>query len=270
MFRIDFKISIITICYNNEDDIRATIESVIEQTYDNIEYLVIDGKSSDNTIEIVNEYSQCIDHIITEPDEGRYDAINKGFELASGDVCGLIHAGDRLFDNQVIANIVQHFQTNNIDAMYGHSIIVNERDDPVRVNKSTKFKKSLFKAGWMPSHQSVYLRREVIEKLGYYRTDLGGSGDYEFVLRYFYFHDLRIKRLDAFILRFAIGGVSTTNYRKNLWESQKKHIKAWRLQGAEPPFYFIPFKLLRKGKQFFLAVKYRLNDKIMLNNQSMN
>src|SRR5699024_3742352 len=109
MFRIDFKISIITICYNNEDDIRATIESVIEQTYDNIEYLVIDGKSSDNTIEIVNEYSQCIDHIITEPDEGRYDAINKGFELAYGDVCGLIHAGDRLFYSLVIVNIFKNF-----------------------------------------------------------------------------------------------------------------------------------------------------------------
>lgn len=258
MSNTGLKISIITICYNNEEDIRATIESVNGQTYHNIEYIVVDGQSSDGTLRIVKEYTSYIERIVSEPDEGMYDAINKGMRLATGDVVGLIHAGDRLFDEQVISRIAEHFISNDIDAMYGHSVLVNQEDEPVRVNKSPEFRKSLFKAGWMPSHQSVYIKKEVIERLGYYRTDLGGSGDYEFVLRYFYFNDLKVKRLDAYILRFAMGGRSTSNYRKTLWESQKRQIEAWRLQGSEPPFYFVPFKLLRKIKQFYLASRYKL------------
>lgn len=265
MGNTDLKISLITICYNNETDIRSTIESVIAQNHNNIEYIVVDGNSSDNTMGIVNEYSNYIDRIVSEPDKGRYDAINKGIKSATGDVFGLIHAGDRLFDEQVIAKIAQHFIGNDIEAMYGHSVLVNKDDELVRINKSPAFTKSLFEAGWMPSHQSMYLKRNIVEKLGYYRTDFGGSGDYEFVLRYFYFNDLKIKRLDRFILRFTMGGRSTSNYRKRLWKSQKKHIKAWRLLGGTPPFYFIPFKLLRKIKQFYLAGRYRLFNKKIKN-----
>lgn len=265
MDKSNIKISIITICFNNEDDIRSTIETVIGQTYNNIEYIVIDGKSNDNTMAIIKEYSSNIHKMISEPDRGMYDAINKGLKLATGDVVGLIHAGDRLFDRQVIERIASHFSSEDIDAMYGHSVLVNEEDVPVRVNKSPEFRRSLFKAGWMPSHQSVYIKKELIDQLGYYRTDLGGSGDYEFVLRYFYFNELKIKRLDAFILRFAMGGRSTSNYRKTLWASQKKHVYAWRLQGGEPPLYFIPFKLLRKIKQFYLAAWYKVFGKNIIN-----
>src|SRR5699024_10472447 len=113
------------------------------------------------------------------------------------EVFGLIHAGDRLIDDKVLEEVAHHFTINNIEAMYGHSILVNQDDQPVRVNKSPEFQKSLFKAGWMPSHQSIYLRRDIVKDLGYYRTDFGGSGDYEFVLRYFYFNHLKVKRLDA-------------------------------------------------------------------------
>ncbi|WP_142713036.1 glycosyltransferase family 2 protein [Fodinibius sediminis] len=260
-----FKVSLITICYNNENDIRDTLESVITQTYDDIEYIIVDGQSSDNTLGIIGEYGSHIDKIISEPDKGMYDAINKGIKSATGDIVGLIHAGDRLFDERVIARIAVHFVTNKIDGMYGHSVLVNQKDEPVRVNRSPEFRKSLFKAGWMPSHQSIYLKREVIEQLGYYRTDLGGSGDYEFVLRYFYFNDLKIKRLDSYILRFSMGGRSTSNYKKTLWKSQQRQIKAWKLQGVKPPFYFVPFKLLRKIKQFYLAAWYKFSNERILN-----
>ena len=251
------KVTVITICYNNEGDIRNTLESVVAQDYSNLEYIVIDGNSSDNTLKIIQEFASRISRIVSEPDNGMYDAINKGLMLATGEIVGLIHAGDRLFDNFVISKIADHFKSNDIDAMYGHSILVNANEDPVRVNKSPSFRKSLFKAGWMPSHQSVYIKRRLLDQLGYYREDLGGSGDYEFVLRYFFFNDLKIMRLDSFILQFTIGGRSTSNYGKNLWKSQQRHITAWRLNGANPPFYFIPFKLLRKGKQFFLALWFR-------------
>ena len=252
------KVSIITICFNNKKDIRGTLESVVNQEYKNIEYIVIDGQSSDGTLEIIKEYEKEISVFVSEPDEGMYDAINKGLKLASGDIVGLIHAGDRLYDNAVISKIADHFTVHNIDAMYGHSVLVNEREELIRVNKSPEFRKSLFKAGWMPSHQSVYIKKELVQEFGLYRQDFGGSGDYEFVLRYFYFKDLKIKRLDEFILRFAMGGRSTTNYTRTLWKSQKRHIQAWKIHGESPPFYFVPFKLLRKGKQFYLAAGHRL------------
>lgn len=248
----NIKISIISIAYNNEKDIEQTILSVINQTYNNIEYIIVDGKSTDNTLEIVKKYQYKIDKIISEPDKGIYDAINKGIRAATGDIVGLIHAGDKLHDDEVIEDVNAHFQKNDIDASYGHSIIVNDNDKAVRVNKSPHYSKKLFKRGWMPSHQSIYIKKSIFDQLGYYRLDLGGSGDYEFVLRYFYFNDLKIKRMDRFIIKFSMGGISTSNYHKIL-KTQKTHIKCWELNGEKPPFYMVPMKLARKIPQFLKA-----------------
>lgn len=256
----NLKISIITISYNNEKDIRKTIESVVNQTYKNIEYIVVDGKSSDNTLGIVNEYKDKIARIISEKDKNLYDAINKGIKMATGDIVGLIHAGDRLFDKNVIVDIANFFLQYKIDALYGHSYLVNKNDIPVRINKSPNFRKSLFKIGWMPSHQSIYIKRSIFDKLGLYRTDIGGSGDYEFVLRYFFFNNLTFKLFDRFIVRFALGGTSTSNYHKIL-KTQMTHVKCWKINGQSPPFYMVPLKLLRKVKQFTSAYFFNLKQK---------
>lgn len=253
------KISIITISYNNEIDIRPTIESVINQTYDNIEYIIVDGKSSDGTLNIIEEYKSKISRIISESDKNLYDAINKGIKLASGEIVGLIHAGDRLFDNMVISKIANHFNSYNIDGLYGHSYIVDKNDKPVRVNKSPEFKRSLFKVGWMPSHQSIYLKKHIIEKNGYYNLDLHPMSDYEFVLRHFYFNDIKVKLLDQFIIKFAMGGISTKNYWHNI-RTQKKQLICWKVNGETPPFYLIPLKLLRKVKQFYLAYIFKFRN----------
>lgn len=254
------KISIITIAYNNEKDIRPTLESVINQTYNNIEYIVVDGKSSDKTLDIINEYSSSITKIISEPDKGIYDAINKGIQNATGNVVGLIHAGDRLYDNNVINDIASFFKNNDIDAIYGQSVIVNANDRPIRVNKSPSFKKALFRRGWMPSHQSIYIKRELFDELGHYRLDLGSYSDYEFVLRYFYFNDLKVVLLDRFILKFALGGVSTTNYEEILM-AQKEHRNCWKVNGENPPFYMSCLKLIRKIPQFTQSLFYRISNK---------
>lgn len=256
------KISIVTIAYNNASDIRPTLESVVNQSYSNIEYIVVDGNSTDGTVDIINEYKSDIYLFISERDKGMYDAINKGIKASTGDIVGLIHAGDRLYDEHIIGKIANHFTENDIDAMYGHSILIKDDDRPFRVNKSPEFKKKLMKRGWMPSHQSVYIRREVFDELGLYRLDLGGSADYEFVLRYFYVNPLKIKRLDDFIVRFSIGGRSTTNYSGTLVTSQKRHLKAWEIHGIKPPSYIIPFKLLRKIPQFIRALKLKFNMKL--------
>lgn len=254
------KISIISIAYNNEKDIKGTLESVINQDYKDIEYIVVDRASTDKTLDIVKSYGNKIAKIISEPDNGIYDAINKGIKQATGDVVGLIHAGDRLYDKSVLSSIASHFENNDIDASYGHSVIVNSNDQPVRINKSPEFKKSLFKKGWMPSHQSIYIKREIFDRLGYYRLDIEGSGDYEFVLRYMYFNDIKIKRLDRFIIKFSMGGTSTSNYARII-RTQKVHIKCWELNGESPPFYMVPLKLGRKIPQFAKAFMKKIKNK---------
>lgn len=251
------KISIVTISFNNELDIEETILSVLNQSFKNIEYIVIDGGSSDNTLDIIDIYKNKIDQFVSEPDNGIYDAINKGIKKATGDIVGLIHAGDRLYDEKVLEDVAEHFAKHDVDASYGHSVIVNSNDNVVRVNKSPEFKKSLFKIGWMPSHQSIYISRGVFEKLGLYRTDLGGSGDYEFVLRYFYFNNLKIKRMNRFMIKFALGGTSTSNYHRIL-RTQRVHIKCWKINGEKPPFYMVPLKLARKIPQFSRALIKKL------------
>ena len=249
------KISIITICYNNEKDIRPTLESVINQTYSNIEYIIVDGKSKDNTLSIVDEYKDKISKIISEPDKGLYDAINKGIKNATGDVIGLIHAGDCLHDNKVIEKVVNHFQKNDIDISYGNSKIVNDKNRPVRINISPEYKRSLVKKGWMPSHQSIYVRRELFDKYGYYNLDLHPTSDYEWFLRYFYFNTPRIKRLNEFIIRFSMGGISTKSYTSRLKTESKNRIKTcWILNGEKPPKGIVYFKLIRKIQQFLLAI----------------
>ena len=128
------KISIITICYNNERDIRATIESVVNQTYSNIEYIIVDGASKDGTLSIVNEYKDNITKVISEPDNGLYDAINKGLHNSTGEIVGMIHAGDRLNNNRVIETIANFYVNNNVDITYADSVSVDESNTIKRIN----------------------------------------------------------------------------------------------------------------------------------------
>jgi glycosyltransferase len=248
------KVSVITICYNNEKDIEGTIESVINQTYDNIEYIIIDGSSTDKTLDIVNKFSENITTLISESDKGIYDAINKGISLASGDIVGLIHAGDRLFNNNVIKKIVSFFKKNEIDISYGNSQILDQNDKCVRINKSKEFKKSIVRNGWMPSHQSIYIRRELFLDGGLYSLDLHPDSDYEFFLRYFYFKNYRVKFLDEFIVKFSLGGVSSKNYSSRITKDSKQRVyRSWTINGERPPYFIFYSKLLRKVNQFILA-----------------
>lgn len=248
------KISIITICFNNELDIRPTLESVVNQTYNNIEYIIVDGASKDKTLEIIKSYGSKISKLISEQDKGIYDAINKGIIAATGEVIGLIHAGDRLHDDSVIEKIVNHFEDNIIDISYGNSKIVNADEKSIRINKSPEFKRSLVRRGWMPSHQSIYIRRNLFEKFGYYRTDIGGIGDYELFIRYFYTHNPIVKKLDAFIVKFSLGGISTRSYSEKLQKTYRSITKkCWELNGLKPPLGIVYLKLLRKPQQFIRA-----------------
>lgn len=255
------KISIVTICFNNEKDIRATIESVVNQTYSDIEYIIKDGGSKDGTLSIVNEYKEHITKIISAPDKGLYDAINTGIKASTGDVVGLIHAGDKLYDNKVIEDIARFFENNKVDVLYGHSRCIKENGETVRINRSPQFKKKLVRHGWMPSHQSIYVKRELFEKFGYYTQNVGGSGDYEWFVNIFYKHadEINILLLDRFILLFTIGGQSTQNLTSRIRRKNRQILmKCWTNNGLKPPFALPYLKILRTGL-LFLKCKMKIS-----------
>ena len=250
------KISIVTICFNNEKDIRATIESVLSQTYPNIEYIIKDGGSKDGTLSVVEEYKDRVAKIISEPDKGLYDAINTGIKAATGDVVGLIHAGDRLHDNRVIEDIAKFFDENDVDVMYGHSRIVDSEGKVKRLNKSPDFSKRLVRWGWMASHQSIYAKRDVFEKCGYYTQNVGGSGDYEWFVNVFYKHadGLKIKLNDRYIVAFSLGGQSTVNISSRVKKKNRGILKqCWINNGLKPPFALPYRKFYWTIRQFVLA-----------------
>lgn len=250
------KISIITICYNNEQEIRATIESVLSQTYPDIEYIVVDGASKDNSLSIINEYKDKIAVIISEPDHGMYEALNKGFMKATGDVIGMIHAGDRLHNKLVIEKIVKFYNENDVDMIYGHSEIVNKNDVAKRINKSPEFNRNLIRRGWMPSHQSIYCKRQVFDKCGYYHTNIGGGADYEWFIRSFYKHgnELTIALIDEYIIKFSLGGQSTKNYSIKFSNQHFDYVKkCWEMNNLTPPTGIVWWMFSRKIKQFLMA-----------------
>lgn len=256
------KISIITICFNSEKDIRATIESVLNQTYHDIEYIIKDGGSKDSTVAIANEYKEqfgnvhgCTFKVISCKDKGIYDAINQGIEAATGDVVGLIHAGDRLYDNNAIKKIARFFETNkDLDISYGNSKIVDDEGKVIRVNKSPNYKRSLIRKGWFPSHQSIYTRKEIFDKFGKYDTNVGWAADYQWFIRLFYVQKLNIKLLDEFIVRFSTGGTSTKSYKSRFTKAHREMMEnCWRTNGVEPPMGIVYWQLFRKIKQLLLA-----------------
>ena len=251
------KISIITICYNNEKDIRSTIESVINQDYQDIEYIIKDGGSTDGSLDIINEYKDKIAKIISCPDKGIYDAINQGMQAATGDVVGMIHAGDRLNNESVISKVADFFQKNDIDVSYGNSEIVDANGVIKRVNISPAYKKNNIKKGWEPSHQSIYVKRALLEKYGYYKQEIGPDADYEWIIRYFYKYgdDIKIKHLNEYIITFSLGGTSSGNYRKLIDKEHREMLKnCWRSNDIKPPFAIVYRKWMTKIPMYLRAI----------------
>lgn len=250
------KVSIITVVLNNKTFIEDCIRSVIGQTYANIEYIIVDGGSVDGTCDIIKKYSGNISIWISEPDKGIYDAMNKGITLATGNIIGFVHADDMLNDKFVISNIVNSFIAQNADAIYGDALIVQRGNINSIYRKwmSGHFKKDSFKYGWAPPHLSFYVKKDIHNKYGFYRTDLKISADYEFMLRVLYLHDIKVNYLPIFIPRFRMGGTSTKSIYSILKSNYECYL-AWKLNGIAMPIYTIPLKLFSKLKQLTNILK---------------
>lgn len=245
------KLSLITSCFNSQATIRATLDSVRAQNYAPIEYIIVDGGSTDGTLSILDEYSDIISKQVSEPDEGIYDALNKGIRLASGDVVGFIHSDDMLASSLSLHRLMEVFKNGNVDAVYADLDYV-DRDKPEKVIRrwrSDSFREDRFYNGWMPAHPTFYLKREHYENLGGYRTDMRISADYELMLRMLLKHKLTAVYIPEVLIKMRVGGESNVSL-KNRMQANKEDRRAWTVNDMKPRFYTSLMKPLSKLKQF--------------------
>lgn len=209
------KVSIITVCYNSEKTIEDTLKSVKSQTYTDIEYIVIDGASKDSTNEIVSKYENIVSMHVSEPDNGLYDAMNKGIKLATGDIVGVLNSDDILASDNTIQTLVKAI--GNDYGVYGDVGFYAEDSfsDTKRHYSSKGFTKEKFSRGMMPAHPSFYVRKDCYEKAGLYRTDFKIASDFDMVLRIFSLPNTSFTYLEEEIVKMRLGGVSTSGFKSN-------------------------------------------------------
>lgn len=218
------KITIITVCYNSASTIKDTFESVLNQDYDNYEYLVIDGKSKDTTLEIIKEYEKKFNgrmRYISEKDKGLYDAMNKGIKMASGDIIGLINSDDILASNHVFSSINKSFNMHNCDGVYSNLIFKDQNLN--NIVRKFHSKKGNYKLGWFPPHPTLYLKKEVYKRYGNYDINYRIAADYDFMVRIMK-KNIKLQYVDDIFVIMRVGGVSTDGlkgYYKSFKESYK-------------------------------------------------
>ncbi len=243
------KVSIITIAYNSAETIEDTIVSVINQDYANIEYIIIDGGSTDDTLKIVEKYREKIAKIVSEPDKGIYDAMNKGIDNATGDLVGILNSDDIYADDKVISDIVQ--KIGNHDSIYADLVYVKRdaTDEVTRFWKSGAFKKGAFKSGWMPPHPTFFVKKECYDKYGTYNLALKSAADYECMLRLLHKHEISVTYLPRVITKMRVGGQSNVTLANRL-KANKEDRMAWEINEIKPKFYTLHMKPVRKIGQF--------------------
>lgn len=246
------KVSIITITYNSEATLADTIESVLNQTYTDLEYIIVDGGSTDKTLSIIDSYRDKISKVVSEKDQGLYDALNKGIAMASGDVIGLIHSDDFYTGKDVIGKIVKAITEQHADAAYADLYYVDKNDTSVvfRKWKSGPYRHGMFLRGWMPPHPTFFARKECYEKFGSFNLSLVSSADYELMLRFIHKHRIRLAYLPEFIIKMRVGGKSNVSLKNRIRANQEDR-KAWKINGLKPNPLTLYMKPLRKIIQLF-------------------
>jgi len=251
------KISIITVCYNSAETIRDTIQSALEQDYSNIEYIIVDGASNDGTLSIIQEYTNQISKVISEPDKGIYDAMNKGIQLATGDVIGILNSDDFFDYPSVVSDIANQFKLNTkVDLIFGDLVFVQPSDlhKIVRFYNSDKFRAWKLRFGWMPPHTASFIKRTVYEQVGLFNLKYKIAADYEFFVRMLLVYKLPYSRFNKVLIRMRIGGLSTSGIRNSLLLNNEI-VKACRDNGIYTNLFFVLFKIPFKIIEFFKMPK---------------
>ena len=245
------KISIITVSFNSENTIEETILSVINQNYLNYEYIIIDGKSSDSTLSIITKYKQHIKYIISEKDNGMYDAINKGIKLASGNIIGLLNSDDVFSNNNILSQIALNFNNHKNDILIADVKFINNENRVIRNYSSSKWNNTKFQYGFMPAHPSFYCRKHLFDIYGYYRTDFKIAADFELLLRFFINKNLKILYLPLNLVDMKMGGLSTSGIKSTILIN-KEIYKACSLNKIHTNYFKIYSKYFIKLFQYKL------------------
>lgn len=245
------KISIITVSYNSAQTIEHTIQSVLSQTYPNIEYILVDGASQDNTLKILEKYKSKISKFISEKDNGIYHAMNKGIKMATGDIIGILNSDDFYADDNVLNDVVTTFEKSKADSIYAdlQYVDANNTQKIKRYWKSGTYKPGDFLFGWMPPHPTFFVKREVYEKYGLFNESLRSAADYELMLRFIHKHQISVDYLPRVIVKMRSGGQSNVT-AKNRIKANLEDRKAWEINNLKPYFFTLFLKPLRKLKQF--------------------
>lgn len=245
------KISIVTAVFNRSRTVANAIESVLAQDYPHIEYIVVDGMSTDGTDEIVRRYSDRIAVSIREPDSGIYDALNKGVQAATGDVLGFLHADDFLASDGVISEIARCMVDPGLSGTYGDLVYVDAIDTAKtkRYWVSGRYDAARFRWGWMPPHPTVYLRRECYRDFGLFRRDFQIAADYELLVRMMVRHRISMRYIDRVVVKMREGGKSNASMQNRLTANREDR-KAWVVNGMQPPVGLRFSKPLRKLVQY--------------------
>ena len=246
------KVSIITVSYNAENTIENTINSVLKQSYNNIEYIIIDGNSKDSTMKIVNRYKGSITKIVSENDKGIYDAMNKGIKISSGDIIGILNADDVYFNDNVIEKKISVFKNNKkINGCYSNLIYISKYNKKIVRNWiSEKFLYKKIKYGWTIPHPTLFLRKQVYKDYGLYDLNFGNAADYEFILKIILDKEIDIEYIDFFSVKMLTGGSSNKSI-KNIFLQNIKILNALDKHNIRySKFSFFTYKILNKFKQY--------------------
>lgn len=232
------KVSIITVTLNSEKYLSDCIESVRKQNYKDIEHIIIDGKSTDATLQIINENSEYISYWISETDRGMYDAINKGLEAATGDIVGILNSDDMFASADSVRSIVDCFETTNTDSVFGDLVYVDPNNSKkiIRYWRGISYKRYRFRYGWMPAHPTFYIRRELIDQYGGYENHYFTAADYEFMARYLFLNKVSSHYIDAMLVKMRNGGISNGNFKSRFRANRRDFLA---MKKNKIPFAFI-------------------------------
>jgi glycosyltransferase len=246
------KVSIITAVRNGAETLKDCIEGVRNQTYP-AEHIIIDGASTDGTLDVIAEYRSNIAKVVSEPDSGIYDALNKGMRLASGDVIGLLHGDDFYTHDRVLESVADVFENQNVDSCYGDLLYVNKNDTNkvIRYWKSSPYTPGKFRQGWMPPHPTFFVKREIYQKYGYFNTDFRIAADYELMLRFLEKHKISTYYIPEVLIKMRLGGASNKSI-KNLFIKSSEDYKAWKVNNLNGGLFTIFLKNFSKIPQFFV------------------
>jgi glycosyltransferase involved in cell wall biosynthesis len=250
------KVSLITVSYNSANTIADTLKSVQFQTYQDIEYIVVDGNSSDGTIEIVKQFLDASQGVVTtflcERDKGIYDAMNKGLAMATGDIIGVLNSDDFYCSNDVIEEVVRAFQQNNTDCLYGDLNYVDPIDTSkiVRKWRSGSFRKENFLKGWMPPHPTFFVGKTCYDRFGKFDTQFKSAADYELMLRFLFKESCSAVHLPKVMIHMRAGGVSNVSLKNRIRANREDRL-AWKINGLKPKWFTLLRKPLSKLIQYF-------------------